>query len=108
LHRIYRNYQLLTVADPFNRECIALEVAYGFRSMDVINALRRAMTRRGKPQVLHCDNGSEFASTEFGQWAYWDSIAIDFSRPEHQVVPRGKKGRHFNRAALFVRVLKLL
>jgi putative transposase len=49
--------------------------------MDVINALGRAITIRGKPQVLRCDNGSEFASTEFGQWAYWKSIAIDFSRP---------------------------
>jgi putative transposase len=76
-----RKFRVLTVVDAFTRECIALEIAYGFKSMDVIVALRRAIARRGKPQTLRCDNGSEFTSTEFDQWAYWNKIAIDFSRP---------------------------
>ena len=76
-----RKFRLLTVVDAFTRECIALEIAYGFKSMDVITALRRAIARRGKPQTLRCDNGSEFTSTEFDQWTYWNKITIDFSRP---------------------------
>jgi putative transposase len=76
-----RKFRLLTVIDAFSRQCIALDVAYGFKSIDVVNVLRRAIARHGKPQTLRCDNGSEFTSTEFDQWAYWNNIAIDFSRP---------------------------
>lgn len=50
-----RMLRLLTVVDRFTRECIALEIAYGFKSMDVITALRRAIARRGKPQTPRCD-----------------------------------------------------
>jgi len=76
-----RKFRLLTVVDVFTRECVALEIAYGFKSMDVIAALRHAIAKRGRPQTLRCDNGSEFTSTEFDQWTYWNRIAIDFSRP---------------------------
>jgi putative transposase len=76
-----RKFRLLTIVDTFTRECVALEVAYGFKSPDVINVLRRAIAKRGKAQTLRCDNGSEFTSTEFDQWAYWNGITIDFSRP---------------------------
>jgi putative transposase len=76
-----RKFRLLTVIDAFSRECVALEIAYGFKSMDVIATLRRAIAKRGKPRTLRCDNGSEFTSTEFDQWAYWNNITIDFSRP---------------------------
>ncbi len=76
-----RKIRLLTIVDTFSRECVALEVAYGFRSHDVIAILRRVTAKRGKPTTVRCDNGSEFTSTEFDQWAYWNQIAIDFSRP---------------------------
>lgn len=76
-----RKIRLLTVVDAFSRECVALEVAHGFKSPDVIAVLKRAIAKRGKPATLRCDNGSEFTSTEFDQWAYWNRIAIDFSRP---------------------------
>jgi putative transposase len=76
-----RKFRLFTVVDAFSRECVSLRVAYGFRSVDVITALRHAIAKRGKPRTLRCDNGSEFTSTEFDQWAYWNNIAIDFSRP---------------------------
>ena len=76
-----REFRLLTVVDAFSRECVVLEVAYGFKSMDAINALRRAIAKRGEPQTLRCDNGSEFTSIEFDRWVYWNSIAIDCSRP---------------------------
>lgn len=76
-----RKFRLLTIVDAFSRECVALEVAYGFKSADVIAVLRRAIGKRGKPQALRCDNGSEFTSSEFDQWAYWNGIRIDYSRP---------------------------
>jgi transposase InsO family protein len=37
--------------------------------------------RYGKPQILRCDNGNEFTSTEFDRWTHWNKITIEFSRP---------------------------
>ena len=76
-----RKIRLLTIVDTFTRECVALEVEHGFKSHDVISILRKVTAQRGKPSTLRCDNGSEFTSTEFDQWAYWNQITIDFSRP---------------------------
>jgi putative transposase len=76
-----RAIRLLTVVDVHTRECLALEVARGFRSQDVIEVLSRVAARRGKPHAIRCDNGTEFTATAFDQWAYANGIVIDFSRP---------------------------
>jgi putative transposase len=76
-----RPIRLLTVVDIFTRECLGLEVAYGFRARDVTSVLSRILARRGKPQAIRCDNGTEFTATAFDQWAYANSITIDYSRP---------------------------
>lgn len=76
-----RSYRLLTVVDVFTRECVALVPAPRFTSHDVIETLNSAIKKRGKPRALRCDNGSEFASIAVDQWAYWNEIKIDFSRP---------------------------
>ncbi len=41
-----RAYRLFTIVDIFSRECVALDVASGFRSDDVVAALRRACDER--------------------------------------------------------------
>ena len=33
------------------------------------------------PQVLFCDNGSEFTSQAMDLWAYRNGVKMDFSRP---------------------------
>ena len=76
-----RPIRLLTVVDVFTRECLVLEVARGFRAHDVTAALSRVVARRGRPQAIRCDNGTEFTATAFDQWAYANSITIDYSRP---------------------------
>lgn len=75
------SYRLLTVVDIYTRECIALVPAQRLSSADVIEVLNVAIRKRGKPRALRCDNGSEFASIAVDQWAYWNQIQIDFSRP---------------------------
>ena len=76
-----RKLRMLTVVDEFTRECLALEVARGFRAHDVIAVLTRLVMRRGAPQAIRCDNGAEFTATAFDQWAYWNQITVEFSRP---------------------------
>lgn len=76
-----RPYRLLTIVDIYSRECIALEVAPRFCSEDVVAALQHACRERVVPKILRCDNGTEFVAKPLDQWAFWNKIALDFSRP---------------------------
>ena len=76
-----RAYRLLTIVDIFTRECVALEVGPRFCSDDVVNVLKRVCRERGCPTMLRCDNGTEFVARPIDQWAFWNKIALDFSRP---------------------------
>jgi putative transposase len=75
--------RLLTVVDTFSRESLALEVGCGFSSAQVVEVLRRIVCQRGKPSRIHCDNGPEFVSLQLDQWAFWNGVQLDFSRPGH-------------------------
>jgi putative transposase len=76
-----RKIRLLTIVDNFSRECLALDVAAGFKGTDVAQALTRIVGERGKPRDIRCDNGPEFVSKALDQWAYWNGVQLDFSRP---------------------------
>jgi len=76
-----RKIRLLTIVDIFTRECVALHVAPAFKAADVVEVLRRVTSKRGMPQQIRCDNGTEFTAEAFDQWAYWNRVTIDFSRP---------------------------
>jgi len=76
-----RKLRVLTVLDTFTRECVALEVGGSFRGADVARVLTRAGVQRGLPTVIHVDNGTEFTSRLFDQWAYVNHVKLDFSRP---------------------------
>lgn len=74
-------FRLLTIVDIFTRECLALEVAAGFRARDVVGVLTRLVGRRGAPIAIRCDQGTEFTAEALDQWAYNNRIELDFSRP---------------------------
>jgi len=74
-------FRLLTVIDIFTRECLALEVATGFRARDVVEVLARLVGKRGAPIAIRCDQGTEFTAEALDQWAYNNRIELDFSRP---------------------------
>jgi putative transposase len=74
-------FRLLTVIDIFTRECLALEVASGFRARDVVGILARLVSERGAPIAIRCDQGTEFTAEALDQWAYNNHIELDFSRP---------------------------
>lgn len=74
-------FRLLTIIDIFTRECLALEVAIGFRSRDVVEILARLVGKRGAPVAIRCDQGTEFTAEALDQWAYNNRIELDFSRP---------------------------
>jgi putative transposase len=77
----HRPFRLLTVVDIFTRECLALEVATGFRARSVVEILARLVSARGTPNAIRCDQGTEFTAEALDQWAYNNRIELDFSRP---------------------------
>lgn len=44
-------------------------------------ALDRIVRERGKPKTNRCDNGPEFAGRVIDQWAFFNQVQLDFSRP---------------------------
>ncbi len=77
----HRKVRLLTIVDLYSRECVALEVAYSFRSEDVVRVLERVCRERSLPKSIRCDNGTEFVAEPLDKWAFWNKVTLDFSRP---------------------------
>ena len=73
--------RILTVIDVFTREALAVEARKSFRGGHVVEVLRRLASERGLPEVIQCDQGTEFTSMAMDLWAYWNQVRLDFSRP---------------------------
>ena len=80
-----RSFRVLTVIDTHTRECLVLEVARSLCAPQVTAALDRVIATRGKPQMITCDNGTEFTSNHFDAWAYSHGVSIDFIQPGRPV-----------------------
>ena len=76
-----RRLRALTVVDNYTRECLAIDVGPSLKGDDVVSALTRIATTRGKPKTVKADNGSEFISKAMDRWAYENGVELDFSRP---------------------------
>ncbi len=55
-----RRLKLLTLMDEFTREGLAIRVGRSFKATQVKEVLREVGAKRGYPQSLRSDNGSEF------------------------------------------------
>ncbi len=76
-----RRIRLLTIVDCHTRESLAVEARFGFKGERVAKVLGRLVARRGVPRSIRCDNGPEFVSRVLDQWAHWNKVELDFSRP---------------------------
>ena len=76
-----RRIRILTIVDCHTRESLAIEARPRFRSEHVAEVLSRLVRRRGAPKSIRCDNGPEFISRVLDQWAHWNKVELDFSRP---------------------------
>ncbi len=76
-----RRIRILTIMDDCTRESLAIEAGQRFKGEDVVAVLDRIVRQRGTPQALRVDNGPEFRSKALDQWAYWNNVELDFSRP---------------------------
>ena len=76
-----RPIRVLTVVDCHTRESLAIEPRPSFRAYQVAEALDRITRERGRPKSIRCDNGPEFAGRVLDQWAFFNQVELDFSRP---------------------------
>lgn len=73
--------RLLTLVDNFTRESLAIEVDIHLGGHRVVEVLQRLGGTRIMPKTIRVDNGPEFISKILDQWAYLNSVELDFSRP---------------------------
>lgn len=70
-----------TLVDNFNRESLAIKMAYRLGGHGVVAVLIQAVEEKGLPKSIRIDNGPEFTSKVLNQWAYLNGVELDFIRP---------------------------
>lgn len=76
-----RSVRVLNVCDDFNREGLIAEVDFSLPAKRLTRALDQLFEWRGLPKVLRSDNGPEFVSDHYQQWAEKRGIALWYTQP---------------------------
>ncbi len=76
-----RRFRLLTVVDDFTRECVALVADTSLSGLRVGRELDAAIARRGRPQTIVSDNGTEFTSMAILRWSQETQIDWHYIAP---------------------------
>lgn len=74
-------YRTFNVIDDFNREVLGIDVATSMPSLRVIRYLDQLADWHGYPEKIRVDNGTEFTSHIFTDWAEAHGIMIDYIEP---------------------------
>jgi len=80
LHNKVR-FRTFNVIDDFNREVLGIDIATSMPSLRVIRYLDQLAEWHGYPEKIRVDNGSEFTSEVFVNWAKAHDIMIDYIKP---------------------------
>jgi len=76
-----RTLRFLNVIDECTRENLAATPSYSFPSVKVTAEIDRIALFRGYPKYLRLDNGPEFRSRHFHEWAMKHGITLVFIQP---------------------------
>lgn len=76
-----RTFKLLTVADDFTKECLAIVVDLSISGERVSRELDRIALERGYPKSIGCDNGPEFRSMRMFEWSEDNHVVLEFIQP---------------------------
>lgn len=74
-------FRTLNVLDDFNREVLGIDINSGIQATRVTQYLDQIAAWRGYPKQIRVDNGPEFTSSEFTEWAKQHDIYVDFIKP---------------------------
>ncbi len=64
-----RRFRILNVVDDVTRECLAAIPDTSLSGARVARELTRLISQRGKPEMIVCDNGTEFTSNAILKWS---------------------------------------
>lgn len=73
-----KKIRLLNIIDIYSRECITSRVEYSINSYRLLNILNELKEERILPKSIIVDNGPEFTSKAFLDWALRNNIDIHF------------------------------
>lgn len=76
-----RRFRSFNVIDDFNRQALAIEIDASLPALRIVRVLEQIAAVRGYPQRVRVDNGPEFTSKCFAQWAELHQVYIDFIQP---------------------------
>jgi len=76
-----RRIRTFNIMDDYNRQCLGIEVGISMPSQRVTRVLNQVIETYGKPLAIRCDNGPEFTSFCFQQWAEDLGIEIQYIQP---------------------------
>ncbi len=76
-----RAFRALNIMDGWSREALAIEADTCLNGQRVVRVLEQLVARRGKPQLIQVDNGSEFRGMALDQWAYRNQVKLHFIEP---------------------------
>lgn len=76
-----QKFRTFNVTDDYNRECLLIKPRYSLTSQIITGFLDEIAKVRGYPQMIRVDNGSEFRSGVFNQWALKHHILIHYIQP---------------------------
>jgi len=76
-----RRFRILNVFDDVTRECLAAIPDTSISGRRVARELTALIERRGKPEMIVSDNGTEFTSRAMLSWAQDNAVAWHFIAP---------------------------
>jgi len=74
-------FRTFNVIDDFNREALNIVIDTSISAKRVIRELEKLIEWRGKPERIRVDNGPEFTSYIFVEWAKKHGIEIIYIQP---------------------------
>jgi len=63
-----RKFRILTILDEYTRQCLAIDIGRRMNHESVLFRLTDLFTRRGIPDYIRSDNGSEFTAVNVREW----------------------------------------
>ena len=63
-----RKFRILTILDEYTRQCLAIDVERRLNRDSVLDRLTDLFIRRGVPEYIRSDNGSEFTAKVVRNW----------------------------------------
>jgi len=76
-----RRFRMLAVVDDFTRECLALVADTSLSGVRVGRELDSIIARRGRPQTIVSDNGTELTSMAILRWSQDTSVEWHYIAP---------------------------